>query len=67
MSQVWIPKSKEIIKFWLEELQNAATLERLTPWEQHFISSVDWQFADTGRLSQKQETTLERIYAERTK
>lgn len=63
----WIPQSSEVIKHWLESLQSPAILEKLTPWEQHFVASVDWQVADGGQLTQKQEATLERIYTERTK
>lgn len=59
------PKSSELIKHMLHELDNNLVKE-LTEWEDNFVSSIRQQFESRGDLSQKQFEILERIYAEKT-
>lgn len=48
-------------------LYNCHPNKPLTPWELNFIESVAEQYEAKGRLSEKQEEILERIYAQKTK
>ena len=65
MAEVWKPKSMELLKHWIfESLYHGFDI---TDWERNFLVSIDKQLHNTRYLSQKQEETLERIYAEKTK
>ena len=55
---------KDTIAQWIEDVNNVG--RGLTDWEKNFIESITDQFEQTGRLSEKQEEILERIYANKT-
>ena len=48
---------------WIEAYQSS---DKLTEWEDNFVSSLKEQLEKKGSLSSKQVEILERIYAERT-
>ena len=54
----------EVIEEWLERLESPS--KPLTAWEADFLISVRDQFDRSGRLSERQEEVLEKIYAEKT-
>jgi hypothetical protein len=66
MSKVWTPKDAETLQTWIDTIQNEAS-DELTSWEVGFIESVQQSLNRYGKLSQRQEDMLERIYAEKTK
>jgi hypothetical protein len=49
---------------WIEE---CLLSDRLSEWENEFVTSVKYQLERKGTLSIKQAEILERIYAEKTK
>ena len=55
---------REILEKWLSAINEDG--KGVTIWEQEFCDSLDSQLTDFGRISEKQEQILERIYAERT-
>ena len=57
-------KSKEILTGWIEAIQEQG--RGLSKWEEDFVDSVSEQLSSRGTLSERQEETLERIYAEKT-
>lgn len=57
-------KDPEVIADWLEQIRLHG--KNLTKWEEDFIDSVADQFSQRRSISDKQETILERIYAEKT-
>jgi len=48
---------------WIEACQSS---DKLTEWEDNFVSSLKGQLEKKGSLSEKQVEILERIYSERT-
>lgn len=56
--------NSKVIKDWLKALESPR--RELTAWENDFVESVSDQFTQQGSISDKQETILERIYAEKT-
>jgi hypothetical protein len=41
--------------------------DRLTPWEEDFVESIEAWFKAKGNLTEKQEAIIERIYREKSK
>ena len=54
----------EIIERWIKTVQDEG--RSLTAWEEEFIESIAQQFERKRFLSDRQEETLEKIYAEKT-
>lgn len=52
------------IQHFLDEIE--ANGRGLSEWETKFVESVSEQFEETGSLSLKQQSILERIYAQKT-
>lgn len=67
MSAIWKPQSKIVYLSWIAALDPPAIKQTLSDWEQHFVSSLSFQLARTGTVSQKQAEIIERIYAEKSK
>jgi hypothetical protein len=57
-------QSLDTIRQWLRACIDEG--QGLTDWEQTFITDLEVQVETYGRLSEKQEETLERIYANKT-
>lgn len=53
------------ISEWIQRIQEEG--RGLTNWEEEFVQSIDEQMEQRGRISDKQEEILERIYAEKTR
>jgi uncharacterized membrane-anchored protein len=49
-----------------EWIDQCLECDRLTEWEEEFVTSVKEQLEKKGSLSEKQVEILERIYADRT-
>jgi hypothetical protein len=64
MAEVWHMEDPIIIQHWLFQVLYHS--KDLTDWERKFLVDIDKQFHRTGRLSQKQQEIVERIYAEKT-
>jgi len=65
MTQIWKPQSPEVHRYWLNTILEEAS-DKLTDWETNFISNIE-RILDFGWiLSEAQEATLEKIYAEKT-
>jgi uncharacterized membrane-anchored protein len=58
-------QSKDVLQQWINDTNRDG--KQLTDWELHFMESITEQFSETGRLSERQEEILERIYAEKTR
>lgn len=56
--------SKEIIAHWIITINDEG--RNLSKWELDFMESVTQQFERRGSVSDKQEETIERIYADKT-
>jgi hypothetical protein len=56
--------SSETIARWITAVKEES--RNLTKWEEDFITSLDYQMEGYGRISDRQEEILERIYAEKT-
>lgn len=67
MALPWKQKPKEVLIHWISSLDEPAVKETLSDWEEHFVASLSFQIGRTGKVSEKQEQILERIYAEKTK
>ena len=65
MPKIWEPKPKEVLSDWIETIETEAS-DELNEWESKFVESVSSQLNRYGKLSQRQEEILERIYAEKT-
>lgn len=65
MAEIWKPKDPDLIISWWEAIVDEAQ-DELTPWELEFITSIEIRVRNKWQLSEKQEKTLERIYAEKT-
>lgn len=57
-------KEPELILLWIHHVNDFG--RSLTKWELDFMESITDQFAQFGRISDKQEEILERIYSEKT-
>lgn len=53
-----------IVQEWINKVNEEG--RGLTPWEVDFMESITDQFETCGRLTDKQEEVLERIYANKT-
>ena len=67
MAVVWKMKPKEVLFDWLRQLDNPAVKDQLTDWEKEFSTDIGWQLNKYGKISEKQQSILERIYSEKTK
>ncbi len=56
---------KEVIKDWIDRVNTEG--RGLTAWEEGYMEDITDQFETCGRLTDKQEEILERIYAQRTR
>ena len=54
----------EVIRHWIESVNEEG--RGLTPWEKSFMESITEQAGISGQVSEKQQESLERIYAART-
>lgn len=61
----WTPRPTEIIQSWIDAINDEAS-DSLTDWESNFIESIQNYLDARGHLTQSQEETLERIYAQKT-
>lgn len=66
MNNIWNPQSNEVLKSWVEAIIDEAS-DDLNDWETKFIHDIQIKVANNWSLTQKQEETLERIYADKTK
>lgn len=66
MSKIWQPKDNSTLKDWFDTICDEAS-DKLTEWETNFIDSIQYRINGGLNLSERQEQTLERIYAEKTK
>lgn len=55
----------QVIKHYLDRI--GEEMGSLTKWERDFVESLQEQFDERGRLSDRQAEILERIYADKTK
>jgi uncharacterized membrane-anchored protein len=64
MAQMWQSKSKDVLEYWI-----TSSLEEgdLTKWETNFLESIDDQLSRSGKLSERQQEILEKIYVEKVK
>lgn len=62
MSEVWKPKDTSVYQDWIDSIFDEAENE-LSDWERNFLDSIQQQLNRSGRLSQKQEAVLEKIYS----
>lgn len=60
-----MPIPEEILRQWIDAIKTEAS-DKLSSWETDFVESVESAVNLVGRLSQKQEEILERIYSEKT-
>ncbi len=68
MAKAWVPQPPDVIRHWLSSLQDVKVQRKLSPWEKEFVSDIDWQvntYKDKP-LTERQQKTLEKIYAEKT-
>ena len=66
MALAWKPQPREVLQSWISALLDEA-YESMTEWEKSFVSDVEVKVHNNWTLTQKQEETLEKIYAEKTK
>ncbi|HET8773956.1 MAG TPA: hypothetical protein VFP80_09205 [Thermoanaerobaculia bacterium] len=57
---------KNLVAYMLEELDTLSQADKLSDWEQEFVTSVDDQFGRYGRLSDKQLSKLKEVYERKT-
>ena len=62
MAEVWYPQNPRIYQDWIDTIENELS-DELTSWETTFIDSLSTQLKSGRHLSQRQEETLEKIYA----
>jgi hypothetical protein len=65
MAPIWKPQPHEVLEQWLDAILNEAS-DDLNDWETKFIDDMTTRIANKWPLSQKQEETLEKIYADKT-
>ncbi len=56
--------TSEVLYSWLNAIEE--TGRGLSKWEEEFVESVREQLKNVGRLTERQQEILERIYAEKT-
>jgi hypothetical protein len=66
MSEIKQPIDRITLQEWIDAIVSEAS-DELTNWEISFIDNIQEQLNRYGRLSEKQEEILERIYAEKTR
>lgn len=54
----------KVIEHWINEVNEHGV--NLSKWELDFMESITDVFSRFGKISDKQETVLERIYADKT-
>lgn len=65
MAPIWKPQPNEVLAHWLETILEEAS-DQLNNWENKFIHDMTILIANKWQLTQAQEETLEKIYAEKT-
>lgn len=65
MARMWQSLDNETHKRWVDTILNEAS-DELTDWETTFINNISIRVHNGASLTQAQEETLERIYAEKT-
>ncbi len=65
MARMWVMQPNEVHKQWLETIVDEAS-DKLTDWETKFIASIAVRIENGASITQSQEETLEKIYAEKT-
>jgi hypothetical protein len=65
MAPIWKPQSHEVLESWITAILEEAS-DDLNDWETNFIEDMTIRIANKWQLSQKQEETLEKIYANKT-
>jgi len=65
MTQIWKPQSPDIHRYWLDTILEEAS-DKLTKWESNFLVGIEKALDFGWILSEAQEATLEKIYAEKT-
>ena len=65
MGRIWQPQPLEVHRKWLETIIDEAS-DSLNDWENSFISDMSVILANGWTLTERQEQTLERIYADKT-
>lgn len=56
---------REVLEQWVAAIESEA-LDKLNDWEKGFFFNIKYSVSRFGRLTQKQQDILERIYAEYT-
>jgi uncharacterized membrane-anchored protein len=54
----------KVIKDWIHLIQTEG--QDLTSWEEDFVESLNEQIKRSGRISERQEEILDKIYTEKT-
>ena len=65
MPPIWKPQPPEVLKSWVDAIMQEAS-DDLSDWETKFIENINARLIAGKPLSQAQEETLEKIYAEKT-
>jgi len=65
MAKMWHPQPKEVIQSWIDSLLTEAS-DELSNWEEEFIESCQKGLNKYGHLTEAMESTLEKIYANKT-
>jgi hypothetical protein len=65
MSVIFIPKDKKVLLYWVSELDKVWST--LNEWETKFVAGLSFKISRNEPISEKQQTALERIYANKTK
>ena len=66
MSRIWRQQPFEVLESWVSAIIDEAS-DELTDWEEKFIEDIKIRIDNKWSLTEKQESTLERIYSEKTK
>lgn len=66
MSEKWNQPAFAVLKHWLRELQQPASIKKANEWERKFIADMDWRLFRNMPLSRNQVEKLEQIYVEYT-
>src|SRR5688572_16205645 len=66
MTEIWKPQSFEVLQSWVDAILTEAS-DELNEWEMNFVTDMQAKVLSGWTLTPKQEDTLERIYAEKTK
>ena len=65
MPPIWKPTDPKTLRYYIDTILEEAE-DKLNDWERNFIDSIDKGLERYGKLSQRQEEILERIYADKT-